>query len=104
MHAWNQGGIIISIYDISFLKFLFCKNTVSLEEWVAAKRASSTNGWLHLDLHINSILLKKGIMTADVCFKKLTVPLKILDHCNWHHDDGTTQIYGCKCSFGNNAP
>ena len=47
------------------------------------KKGFSTNGWLHLDLRINSILLKKGIMTADVCFKKCTVPLKILDHCNW---------------------
>ena len=28
MYAWNQGGIIISVYDISLLQFLFCKNTV----------------------------------------------------------------------------
>ena len=36
MHAWNQGGIIIGIYDISLLQFLFCKNPVSLKEWVTA--------------------------------------------------------------------
>ena len=35
MHGWKQGGIIISIYDISFLQFPFCKNTVYLKEWVA---------------------------------------------------------------------
>ena len=36
MHAWNQGGIIISIYDIFMLQFLFSKNLVNLKEWVAA--------------------------------------------------------------------
>ena len=36
MHAWNQGGIIIGIYDISLQQFLFCKNAASLKEWVAA--------------------------------------------------------------------
>ena len=35
MHAWNQGGIRI-IVSIPLLKFLFCKNTVNLKEWVAA--------------------------------------------------------------------
>ena len=34
-HAWNQGGIIVSIYDISLLQFLFWKNTVNLKkEWL----------------------------------------------------------------------
>ena len=32
----NQGGIIISNYDISLLQLLFCKNTVNLKEGVAA--------------------------------------------------------------------
>ena len=32
IHAWSQGGIIISNYDISLLQFLFCKNTVNKEE------------------------------------------------------------------------
>ena len=41
MPAWNQGGIIISIYDIPLLHFLFCK-TVSLKEWVAAIENSFT--------------------------------------------------------------
>ena len=37
MHAWNQGGIVIGIYDIFLLQFLLCKNAaVSLKEWVAA--------------------------------------------------------------------
>ena len=27
IHALNQGGIIVSIYDISLVQFLFCKNT-----------------------------------------------------------------------------
>ena len=35
IHAWNQGGIIISIYDISLLQFLTCKNTINLKECVA---------------------------------------------------------------------
>ena len=47
----------------------------------------------------NSILMEKG-MTANACLKE-TVPLKILDHCKWlpAKNDGTTQMYGCKCSF-----
>ena len=36
MHGWNQGGIIISIYDVYLQLFLFSKNTVDLEGWVAA--------------------------------------------------------------------
>ena len=36
MYAWIQGGIIIGIYNISLLQFLFCKNPVSLEEWITA--------------------------------------------------------------------
>ena len=32
MHAWNQGGIIISTYDFSLLQFLFWKNTVNSKE------------------------------------------------------------------------
>ena len=33
-------------------------------------------------LRINSIPLKKVMMTPGACLKK-TVPLKILDHCSW---------------------
>ena len=36
VRAWNEGDIIISIYDISLVQFLFCKNKVNLKEWVAA--------------------------------------------------------------------
>ena len=36
MQSSYQGGIVISISNISLLQFLFCKNTVSLKEWVAA--------------------------------------------------------------------
>ena len=31
MHAWSRGGVS-SIFNISLLQFLFCKNTVSLKE------------------------------------------------------------------------
>ena len=83
----NQGGIIISIYDISLLQFLFCKKAVNLKERVAAialllqKNGNSLNGWLQLDLRINSIPLEIG-MNARACLKE-TVPLKILEHCKW---------------------
>ena len=36
MHAWDQGGIIISSYDMCLLQFLFYKNTVNLKECVTA--------------------------------------------------------------------
>ena len=36
IHSWNQGGIIISNYDISLLQLLFCKGTVNSKECVAA--------------------------------------------------------------------
>ena len=44
IHVWNQGGIISAWlssylpynYDISFLQFLFCKNTPNLKETAAA--------------------------------------------------------------------
>ena len=31
MHAWNQGGIVIGTYNISLLKFLFCKKHSQFE-------------------------------------------------------------------------
>ena len=61
-HTWNQEGIIISIYDIFLIHFLFCKNTVNLKELV--------------DLPINSISLKKGMMTAGTYLKKTQYPWK----------------------------
>ena len=36
IHSWNQGGIIISKYDISLLQLLYCEDTVSLKECMAA--------------------------------------------------------------------
>ena len=36
IRALNQGGILISIYNIFLLQFLFLKNTVNLKEFVAA--------------------------------------------------------------------
>ena len=44
------------------------------------KKGNSSNGWLQLNLQINSIPMKKG-MTASALLKRNTVPLKILDHC-----------------------
>ena len=87
MHAWNQGGIII-IVSISLLQVLFFKNTVNLKEWVNSitllkqRKSNSSNGWLQMDLWINSIPMKK---TDDgkCLFKRNTVPLKMLDQCKW---------------------
>ena len=37
IHALNQGGLIIIIYDISLLQFLYsAKNTVIWKKWVTA--------------------------------------------------------------------
>ena len=37
IHSWNQGGIIISNYDISLLlQYLFFKKIMNLKERVAA--------------------------------------------------------------------
>ena len=44
------------------------------------EKSHSSNGWLQLELRINSIPLKKG-MTTSACFKETSVLLKILDHC-----------------------
>ena len=80
INAWNKGGILINNYDISLLQFLFCKNTVNLKECLAAFAllfCFSSNGWLQLELRINSI-------PWDDCkclFQRKTVPLKIPGHC-----------------------
>ena len=112
--AWNQGSIIISNYDITLLQFLFCKNTVNLKKCLAAFPllfCCSSNGWLQLELRINSIPLEKG-MTISVCFKenntlentkliiaKVTANTQSSLQKDPWNNDGTTQIYGCKCSF-----
>ena len=78
--------------------------TVNLKECVAAvtliiEKSNSSNGWLQLDLRINSITLKKG-MTASACLKE-TQSLEntcLLQMTSWNND-GTTQMYGSKCSF-----
>ena len=78
IHAWNQRGTIISNYDIFLLQFLFCKNTVNLEEYVAAiviLFGHSSNEWMQLELWVNLIPLKKGI-TASTCFKETEYPSK----------------------------
>ena len=36
VHAWNQGGIVISNHDNSLLQFMFCNNTVNFIKCVAA--------------------------------------------------------------------
>ena len=46
------------------------------------KKGNSLNGWLQLDLRINSIPLKIGI-AASACLKKNGVPLTKQDHCKW---------------------
>ena len=78
MHAWIQGSVIICIY-ISLQQFLFCKN--SKFDWMSGgncsflieKKGNSLNGWLQLDLRINSIPLKIGI-AASACLKKTEYP------------------------------
>ena len=78
IHSWNQGGIIISNYDISLLQLLFCKNTVNLKECLAVIALlffHSSNGWLQLELQINLIPLKNW-MTASDCFKEIQYPWK----------------------------
>ena len=69
---------LISDYDIALLQFLFCKSTVNLKECVAAIArlfCHSSNGWLQLELQMNSIPLKKG-MSASACFKETQYPGK----------------------------
>ena len=85
-HTWNQGGIIISIYDIFLIHFLFCKNTVNLNKLV--------------DLPINSISLKKGMMTAGTCLKKHSTRenTALLQVASWKND-GTTEMYGSNNTF-----
>ena len=64
IHSWNQGGIIISNYDISLLQLLFCKDILNLKECVVAivllkqKEGHSSNRWLQLELQINLIPFK----------------------------------------------
>ena len=98
IHFWSQQGIISPwlssylsySYDISLLQLLFCKNTVNLKECVAAFAllfCYSSNGWLQLELRINSIPLKKG--------KKKHTTLentRSLQKTFWK-DNGTAQIY-----------
>ena len=65
-----------SNYDISLLKFLLCKNTVNLKECVVPFSllfCYSSNGWLQLELRINSIPLEKG-MTASASFRETQYP------------------------------
>ena len=101
IHAWNQGGIIIGVYDISLLQFLFwnkferrrgCNFSFIIEKGSFIK-------WMtELKLEINSVPLKKG-MTA--LLQRNKVPLKILDHCKWPPEimTVTLKMYGCKWSF-----
>ena len=47
---------------------------------------------------------EKVLVTAGACLKKSTLENTRslqLASCN---NDGITQMYGCKCSFGNNMP
>ena len=81
----NQGGIIISNYDIFLLQFLFCKNTVNLKECLAAFAllfCYSSNGWLQLEL-LNTLILNtfEKIDECKCLFQRNTATLKILGHC-----------------------
>ena len=94
----KPGGIMISNYDISLPQFLFCKNTVNLKECVVAFAllfCYSSNGWLQLELRINSIPLQKVLFSKKGRTRENT---KSLQKASWNDDD-TIQIYGCKCSF-----
>ena len=102
-HAWNQGGIIISIYDISLIQFLFCKNTINLKECVAAialllyKKHHSWKKWLHLKLRINSIPFKKRWL--QVLAQRITVTWKLLDRCKWPSEIGNWNICQIYCIY-----
>ena len=102
-HAWNQGGIIISIYDISLIQFLFCKNTINLKECVAAialllyKKHHSWKKWLHLKLWINSIPFKKRWL--QVLAQRITVTWKLLDRCKWPSEIGNWNICQIYCIY-----
>ena len=102
-HAWNQAGIIISIYDISLIQFLFCKNTINLKECVAAialllyKKHHSWKKWLHLKLWINSIPFKKRWL--QVLAQRITVTWKLLDRCKWPSEIGNWNICQIYCIY-----
>ena len=60
------------------------------------EKGNSLNGWLQLDL-------QNTFENRDDCkclFERNTTPLKILElRVASQINDGTTQMYGCRCSF-----
>ena len=102
IYSRNPGCIIISNYTIFLLQFLFCKNTANMKECLAALTllfCYSWNGWLQLELQINSISLERGMITS-ACFKETHCPWKywVTSKGSWANHV-TTQSYGYKCSF-----
>ena len=94
IHAWIKEGFIIINYDLSLLQFLFCKNTV-----FALLFCYISNGWLQLELELTQYLWKKGWLQVLVSKKHSKLEnTRSLGKTSWNND-GTTQIYGCKCSF-----
>ena len=95
LHAWKQGGIIISNFDISLLQFLFCKNTVNLKECVTAFALLfyySSKGWLQLELWIK-YLWKKGWLQVLVpkkhsCLENARITASGLLKQLWYHSNG----------------
>ena len=89
IHAWNQGGIVISIYDISLPQFLLCKSTVNLKKWRAATGIVNQLNTFEKRDDCKCLLPKRNTLENT----------KSLQVAHWNND-GTTQLYGCKCFFG----
>ena len=82
IQSWNQGGIIISNYDISLLQLFLCQDIGNLKECVAAivllwlKKGHLSNGILQLELRINSIPYKYLSNTLYTQFMSASALLK----------------------------
>ena len=102
MYGLNQGGMIISIYDISLLQFLFCKITVNLKIATVnsyRKTAIHRMDGCNWNCELTQCLWKKGWLQVLVSKKHNTLEnTRSLQAAPWNND-GTTQMYGCKCSF-----
>ena len=93
-------------YHISLRQFLFCKGTVSLKMMhdcncpFVIKKVYLSNWCLHLELRVKSIHLNKKGSLRELVSKKRNILGNTwsLQVVSWNND-GTTQMYRCKCSF-----
>ena len=88
MHAWNQAGIAISIYDISLLPFLFCKSTVNLKKWRTATGIANQLNTFEKRDDCKCLLPEHNTLENT----------KSLQVAHWIND-GTTQLCGCKWNY-----